>query len=367
MKTNMRPRLVLLVLDGFCPRHCREVVSPNLVSIQRVGAYAPQGGCSVLPSSTYPNHASLVTGVEPIEHGIFANTTFTAKGMRPAQLVGAQGTTFLDAALAQGLRTGVVVGDPNIIGVVGGDRCEQHWPPGGVMPAGTPLVRGYAENATTFRELTRVLRDGADVVLCQLDNTDGISHLFGPDSAEAIDAHRAADRLVGELVELLRGDGRWLETILCVLSDHSQIPTRNDDPAIDLPRHLSEAGLVSEVIEEGSASLIRCGEIEECQSVVAAVEGVAKVGVFADRIVYAYAEPGRGFASRKPLSRGIHGGPETATTICCAIGGHPGLPSIGSLLAALVPTSASIAPLLMGSVGIDWDRAAHGVPYDSPL
>jgi Type I phosphodiesterase / nucleotide pyrophosphatase len=352
----MRPRLVLLVLDGFCPRHCTGTISPHLVSMQSTGAYAPQGGRSVLPSSTYPNHASIVTGLEPVQHGIFANSTFTNEGIEPAQRVGARGVTFLDAARENGLVTGVAVGDHNLIGVIGAERANHHWPPRGETPAGTPLVRGYAQNATTFRELTTILRAGADVALCQLDNTDGISHLFGPDSPEAIEAHSAGDQLVGELVEVLQSDGRWHETVLCVISDHSQIAPIPGAPAIDLPGGLLELACTSEVIEEGSAALVRFTDQTQCEAAMRAVEGVAEVGRFTDGILYAYATPGRGFSSRKPLSRGIHGGPETSGTICMAVGGHPGLSLLKTTFSTVVPTSATIATFLLDAVRIPWVR-----------
>jgi predicted AlkP superfamily pyrophosphatase or phosphodiesterase len=182
----------------------------------------------VLPSVTYTNHASLVTGREPAEHGILASTTFTGAGIRRAREVGARGTTLLDAARSAGLGTAVVAGDASILGVVGAERCDHHWPPGGVLPAGTPLVRGYAANAVTFQALLDVLGQGADVILCQLDSTDGFSHEYGPESPEAVAAHREADTLVGQLLESLRGVPRWRETIVAVISDHCQL-TRDLD------------------------------------------------------------------------------------------------------------------------------------------
>jgi hypothetical protein len=301
-----------------------------------------------------------VTGLEPVQHGIFANSTFTDEGIKPAQKVGARGVTFLDAARENGLVTGVAVGDHNIIGVIGAERTNHHWPPGGETPVGTPLVRGYAENATTFRELTTILRAGADVALCQLDNTDGISHLFGPDSPEAIEAHSAGDQLVGELVEVLQSDGRWHETVLCVISDHSQIAPIPGAPAIDLPGGLLELACTSEVIEEGSAALVRFTDQTQCEAAMRAVEGVAEVGKFTDGILYAYATPGRGFSSRKPLSRGIHGGPETSGTICMAVGGHPGLSLLKATFSTVVPTSATIATFLLDAVRIPWARGRSG-------
>src|SRR2546428_14143155 len=105
MGPEMPLRLVLLVLDGFSLRHCTREIAPNLIGIRKHGVYAPNGGRSVLPSSTYPNHASLATGKEPVQHGIYANNTFTDTGIRPARDVGARGVTFLDAARAVGLKT----------------------------------------------------------------------------------------------------------------------------------------------------------------------------------------------------------------------------------------------------------------------
>jgi hypothetical protein len=350
-------RLVLLVLDGFSLRHCTREIAPNLVGIRKHGVHAPTGGRSVLPSSTYPNHASLATGNEPIQHGIYANNTFTDAGIRPARDIGARGVTFMDAARAAGLRTAVAVGDANILGVVGASRCDAHWPPGGVLPPGTPTVRGYAANAAPFRALLDMLDDAADVVLCQLDNTDGVSHDFGPDSAEAKAAYTEADGLVGHLVGRLRAESRWKDTILAVISDHGQITADLSVPPIDIPGALARAGIEAEVIEEGSSALIRAPAIDRARGVISTLDGVAGVLPFAPGVIYAHARPGRGFSTRKPLTRGIHGCPATTETLCVATGGHPGLGVLGIAFAADPPTSATLPRLLAGAVGLTWPNS----------
>ncbi len=350
----MPPRVVLLVLDGFSPRHCTRAIAPNLVAAGEEGAWVPGGGRAVLASATYPNHASLVTGTDPIAHGIFANDTFTDVGVEPAEAVGARGVTLLDAARVAGLKTAVVAGDPKILGVVGGARCDERWPPGGVLPPETPTVRGYAANAVTFRALMGVLDRGADVVLCQLDNTDGVSHLFGPDSPEAVAAHAEADALVGELLGTLRQAPRWRETILAVLSDHSQLATDPDEPPIDLPAALGRAGVEAEVIEEGSAALIRTRKSEVPTRVVEALDGVAGVLGFAPGILYAYAKPGRGFSAEGRLPRGLHGCPMTRPALCLATGGHPGVAALRAAFPRGVPTSATWPRLLASVTGLPW-------------
>jgi hypothetical protein len=45
---TMRPRIVLLVLDGFSLRHCTRAIAPNLVWAAEDGAWAPHGGRAVV-------------------------------------------------------------------------------------------------------------------------------------------------------------------------------------------------------------------------------------------------------------------------------------------------------------------------------
>jgi hypothetical protein len=350
----MPPRLLLLVLDAFSPKYCTRAIAPHLVRAGEEGAWARGGGRAVLPSVTYPNHASLVTGRAPADHGIFATNTFTGDGIRPARDVGARGASFLDAARAAGLRTAVVVGDANILGVVGASRCDAHWPPGGMLPPGTPLVRGYAANAVTFGALLETLDQGADVVLCQLDNTDGFSHEYGPDSSEAVAAHAEADGLVGTLLDGLRRDARWPETIVALISDHTQFARDLDAPPIDVVGALLGAGIEAEVIPDGSAVLVRARDIDGARRAVGALDGVVEAVPFAPGILYGHARPGRAFKAAKPLPRGIHGCPGTATTLCMATGGHPGLAALRAAFAAGVPTSATLGRLLTSAIGLRW-------------
>jgi hypothetical protein len=346
-------RLLMLVLDGFSPRHCTRALTPNLVALGEAGAWARAGGRSVLPAITYPNHASLVTGLAPQEHGIFANQVFTGDGLKPAKDIGVHGT-FLDAAREAGLDTAVVTGDAKILGVVGGARCDNHWPPGGALPPGTPTVRGYAADPAVVAGLDRVLDAGADVVLCQLDNTDGVSHLHGPDSPEAMAQCVAVDALVGELVDRLRRGPRWSETVVAVISDHSQVTADPGRPPISVAAALGGAGIESDWIEDGSCALVRARDTEAARRAIAALDGVAAVEDYAPGVLYAHARPGRGFATGKPLTRGLHGCPASTPTLCMAAGGHPGLAGLRRVFDHETPTTATLPRLLAGAVGLAW-------------
>ncbi len=74
------PLLVVISIDGMRPDYITEAGArgakvPNLRRFLKEGTYA-EGVVGVIPTVTYPSHTTLVTGVWPARHGIFANTTF---------------------------------------------------------------------------------------------------------------------------------------------------------------------------------------------------------------------------------------------------------------------------------------------------
>jgi len=74
------PLLVMISIDGLRPDYITAADAhgakvPNLRRFLKEGAYA-DGVVGVIPTVTYPSHTTLVTGVWPAKHGIFANTTF---------------------------------------------------------------------------------------------------------------------------------------------------------------------------------------------------------------------------------------------------------------------------------------------------
>jgi predicted AlkP superfamily pyrophosphatase or phosphodiesterase len=108
-----QPLVVLISIDGLKPEailqaDAHHLKVPNLRAMVRDGIYA-DGVTGVLPTLTYPSHTTILTGVSPATHGIFANTTFDPLNKN------AQGwywyaedirvPTLWDAAHAAGIRT----------------------------------------------------------------------------------------------------------------------------------------------------------------------------------------------------------------------------------------------------------------------
>jgi Type I phosphodiesterase / nucleotide pyrophosphatase len=72
--------VLMISIDGLRPLDVIEAEQrglrlPNLTRFLKEGTYAT-GVRGVLPTVTYPSHATLITGVSPARHGIVGNTTF---------------------------------------------------------------------------------------------------------------------------------------------------------------------------------------------------------------------------------------------------------------------------------------------------
>src|SRR5262245_45330799 len=75
-----KPLLVMISVDGLRPDYVLEADArgakvPNLRRFLKEGAFA-DGVQGVVPTVTYPSHTTLVTGVWPAKHGIYANSVF---------------------------------------------------------------------------------------------------------------------------------------------------------------------------------------------------------------------------------------------------------------------------------------------------
>ena len=132
MKGALRPaRVVVVVLDAMPHRHVGPELTPVLWSLAREGGRAPNGGRAVLSASTYPNHATFVTGVDPAIHGIATSKAFVDGAFRPAHEVGPAAPTLFDRCSDADRRSVAVFGDQYLVLVgnadlrFGGDDAHQ--------------------------------------------------------------------------------------------------------------------------------------------------------------------------------------------------------------------------------------------------
>ena len=248
------PILLMISIDGLRPDYvtaadARGAKVPNLRRFLKDGTYA-EGVIGVVPTVTYPSHTTLITGVWPAKHGIFANTTFDslqknfqgwywyAEDIRVP--------TLWDAA-AQAGRTTASIQWPVTVGARVTWNIPEFWRAGTpddaklLRAVSTPGLlaeaqaeigeyRGGIDNAPESDEIRGryaqwiLEKKHPGLLLLHLAALDHIQHETGPFSAEAIATLERLDAVIGSLRDTAErlAPGRAL---VAIVSDHGFVRT----------------------------------------------------------------------------------------------------------------------------------------------
>jgi predicted AlkP superfamily pyrophosphatase or phosphodiesterase len=263
--------VLLISIDGLRPGDVLEAEKrglkiPNLRAFLRDGTYAT-GVVGVLPTVTYPSHATLLTGVNPAKHGIFGNTTLDPMSINQGGWYwfaeDFKVPTLWDAARAKGLTVGNVHWPVSVGAASVTWNLPQIWrsghpddekmlralnTPGLLAPMEAKLGR-YArgidediaadENRGRFAvELLRSKRP--DFTTVYLTAYDHYQHRFGPGASDAHAVIERIDAIVGQLVAAARTARPG--TTIAVVSDHGFEVTTTE---INLFRPFIDAGLIT--------------------------------------------------------------------------------------------------------------------------
>jgi hypothetical protein len=355
-------KVLFAVIDGASPRHVDPTVMPTLHGLARNGAWCRAGAIGVLPTSTYPNHATFVTGESPAVHGIVANEWPSPLGTVSSWDVGPSVPTIFDSMRAAGRPSAAVFGDDHLVGVTGAGRADVLWPEGGFDADVTRDVLGYATDGETVGRVTQAVEQGCELVVAQLNETDTVAHIFGPDSDQALEHYRKVDGLLSRLVDSLRHE--WGEWAVVVVSDHSQETVTVAEP-IDLRAEAAARHLLGDVIDDGSTAVIG-GELAVdagWTTEVTGVEGFHRVD--ADTVLV-WARAGRWFSPIALPVHGVHGSPRTSAQVAVVGGGHPKAEQFRTVLAEGRPRSTMWAPAVAELLGVvapaDLDRTDWAPP-----
>jgi len=270
------PLMVMISVDGMRPDYITEADArgakvPNLRRFMKEGSYA-QGVVGDVPTVTYPSHTTLVTGVWPAKHGIFANTTFDPlqknQGGWYWYTEDIRAPTLWDAAARAG-RTTASVQWPVTVGAHITWNIPEFWrastpddakllravsTPGLLEEAGKDLgpYRGgidtSAEGDVNRGEYTEWILEKKHpaFLTLHLSALDHIEHETGPFSPKDIAVLETIDATIGKIratAERL-APGR---VFIAVVSDHGFVRT---DAQLDLFPLFREAKLIS-VNEKG--------------------------------------------------------------------------------------------------------------------
>ena len=249
------PDVVLISIDGFAGFYWDDPRArlPTLRRLAERGIVATRMEC-VFPSTTWPTHASLVTGALPARHGVVANSILNRRTRETEDLTGDpvydahelfRTPTIWDVAHAAGLRTAAVDWpatrharslDFNLPFFKDQRVFETHtarevWRE--LAALGLPLERQgeWAQLAKRFLKDAMVAdvavhvrrRHAPRLLLVHFLCVDSHQHLHGPRSPEAYWAIEYVDGLIGRL--LAGVDDR---TAVVIVSDHGFLPVEQE-------------------------------------------------------------------------------------------------------------------------------------------
>lgn len=239
--------VILITLDGFPAWIWAD---PNLPVpiLRRLAAEGAQAKSMKVsnPSVTWINHTTLVTGVEPAQHGVLFNGLLLHQGpgkppkIEPwaakSRLV--RVPTLYDLAHAAGLTTAQVdwVAITNS-GTINWDFHEVPDPAGEIpreLVAKGILTQEQLANFSRSTNATIAWRDMVwteaavhmiktrkpNFLLLHLLTTDSVNHRYGPGTLASVTAYAYVDRLVAQVLAAVKESGQQDRTTVLITTDH---------------------------------------------------------------------------------------------------------------------------------------------------
>lgn len=192
------PRGVLLIsVDGLRPDAIGRAETPVMNELIATGAYQDTA-LDEMPSSTLPNHCSMLTGWSVFRHGVILNTSL------PERIAA---TTIFDTARAAGIRTGFFASKSKL-----GYICPQE-------AADIWLIDADEEALTTAASAALVSGD-LRFVFVHLIAPDSAGHAYRWMSEEYLAAVSTADAHIGRLLDALEQAGQRDDFVVIVTADH---------------------------------------------------------------------------------------------------------------------------------------------------
>lgn len=248
VKASTNDHVVLITIDGLAAFYWSDPQAP-LPTLRRLAAEGAQAqGLHVSnPTTTWPNHTTLVTGVRPQKHSVLFNGLLVRGG--PGEPVRIDPTrdqgeliavpTVYDQLHRAGYRTAAI----NWPCTRGASTLDDNFPdaPDRIRQT-TPRLRaeliraGILDDAeeASFINKSPAARDRAwtatavhliqmrapNLLLLHLLATDVVQHRYGPQSSAAYAALAEADHDVAEVLRALENAALRDQTTLLVASDH---------------------------------------------------------------------------------------------------------------------------------------------------
>lgn len=188
--------VIVISIDGARPDAILQAETPVLQELAQTGAVDWEAQ-TINPSVTVPAHTSLLTGLDPSDHGILHNNYSVERVVQP---------TFISIAQDAGYRTAIIAGKEKFIQFHQDEDTYYEF-----VRTGDPGVTD---------KTIELLEDGYEVLFVHLPTTDFFGHLLGWMSGAYIYELRNTDANIGRIVDALDDLNIRESTLIIITADH---------------------------------------------------------------------------------------------------------------------------------------------------
>jgi predicted AlkP superfamily pyrophosphatase or phosphodiesterase len=228
---QQKPYVVLVSLDGFRYDYLRKYAAPHLAELAARGASVPDGMLPSYPSTTFPNHLSIITGLYPEHHGIVANVFYDpARG--ETYSYGDHKTSW-DGSWYSGVPLWSLAENSQMRAACffwpasEAHTDDNHWNAGDKRPS---YFVPFDPNVPYDERVQQVLAwlqlppaQRPHFITLYMEAVDAAGHQFGPDAPQTADAVKLVDTEIGKLEAGL--EPLHLRVDLFVVADHGMQTT----------------------------------------------------------------------------------------------------------------------------------------------
>jgi predicted AlkP superfamily pyrophosphatase or phosphodiesterase len=232
--------VVLVSIDGFRHDYAKLYGAPHLTEIAKAGVTAPDGMLPSYPSTTFPNHYTIVTGLYPEHHGIVAMSFYDParkerysyddpKSDTDGSWYG--GVPLWSLAEKQGMRAACFFW-PGSEAEIAGKRPSYYLKYNDALPDDERV-----DQVVDWLKLPEAKRP--HFITLYFGEVDHAGHKYGPDAPETRAAVKHVDSEIGVLRSKLTK--LHLPVDLIVVSDHGM--AKEEGGWIDLDQYADFAGV----------------------------------------------------------------------------------------------------------------------------
>ncbi|XP_078481521.1 venom phosphodiesterase-like [Ciona intestinalis] len=245
------PIVILFSIDGYKAEYLSKTNSPNIWKLATCGVHTPYMR-SVTPTSTFPNHYSMATGLYPESHGIVDNTMYDHEHEEKFSIGSPNsyhpfwwgGEPIWVTTSNQGLKSATYFWVGSDVNITRYPDYYYHF---------DSSVPNEERMYTALDWLDMSVPDRPSFIALYMDIVDHAGHSYGPDSPQVAAEVAEADRIVGILMDGLKLRGLENCVNVIMVADHGMTDiscdrkTSVEDYGVDLDLVFFKSGAFSHI------------------------------------------------------------------------------------------------------------------------